>query len=243
MQEALENAKPEKWTAQQIADYHGVYDYDRDYLLNQYNEDTNTFYDAAIANQQKELNKYDAATQNNFGRTMYDYVRSYDNMAATTANKAKLAANLLNTYLAQDQINSQYGNEMYQSLVNYENERQAELKENPYLAEQRYNDIGSYLRQYSTDYYNSDITDYVNATKAYGLENAARRSIAAEQATAAATKYAGLAGAKATSAQGASQSNFDTLYNIYAATRGTDYANKVMKSYMQANSGITGGSN
>lgn len=238
VQDALENAKPEKWTAEQIADYHDVYDYDRDYLLNRYNEDTNDFYDAAIANQQKELNKYDAATQNNFGRTMYDYVRSYDNMAATTSNKAKLAANLLNTYLAQDQINSQYGNEMYQSLVNYENQRQAELANNDYLAEQRYNTIGNWLRQYSTDYYNSDITDYVNSTKAYGEENAARRAIAAEQATSAATKYAGLANASAINAGAQGKSNYDTLYEIYNAVGGQKYADNVMNNLYKTNSNV-----
>ena len=105
---------------------------------------------------------------------------------------------------------------MLQTLNNINESRKAELVKNKYLAEQYYNDLGTYLSQVSTAQYGADVNKYVKAMDAYAQEYAADRALAESQARAASTKYAGLANASAyKSSQAGSTSAWDRLYNYY----------------------------
>lgn len=207
--------KPVYEGADAVARANGI-DYNLANILADYNQRTNDYYDAATAEYNADRNRYVQASNNYANRIMDEYLDSYANAAATAAGRGATAASALMTDLNTQSVNTANDQGMLQTVNNLNESRKAELVKNKYLAEQYYNDLGTYLSQVSTAQYGADVNKYVKAMDAYAQEYAADRALAESQARAASTKYAGLANASAyKSSQANSTSAWDRLYNYY----------------------------
>lgn len=207
---ALEN--PKKWTADELAEYYNVQDiYNRDYLLNNYNAATNDYYDALIKEQNLDRNKVMQTGINNYNQTINDYLTNYKYANDTLGRRNTTALNALSTYLGAQDLMGQYDMAMLQSVNQLDKARQAELANNPYLAEQRYNEIGSQLMSWGTNEYESAVRNYVNSLDAMSQYYSGQRQYEAALANATATKYQGLASA---AAAGASKQANDTVQQL-----------------------------
>ena len=129
-----------------------------------------------------------------------------------------------------DTTNSSNDYGMQQNIQNFEASRKAELENNPYLAEQEYNTIGTMLSNWSANKNTSDILQYVKNLEAYGIEYAADRAYQAYLSQANNAKYAGLAQASQNRAN-AIANNYNSnvnkyadYYNFFKAGYGSDYA-------------------
>ena len=207
--------KPVYEGADAVARANGI-DYNLDNILADYNQRTNDYYDAATAEYNADRNRYVQASNNYANRIMDEYLDSYANAAATAAGRGATAASALMTDLNTQSVNTANDQGMLQTVNNLNESRKAELVKNKYLAEQYYNDLGTYLSQVSTAQYGADVNKYVKAMDAYAQEYAADRALAESEARAASTKYAGLANASAyKSSRAGSTSAWDRLYNYY----------------------------
>lgn len=207
--------KPVYEGADAVARANGI-DYNLANILADYNQRTNDYYDAATAEYNADRNRYVQASNNYANRIMDEYLDSYANAAATAAGRGATAASALMTDLNTQSVNTANDQGMLQTVNNLNESRKAELVKNKYLAEQYYNDLGTYLSQVSTAQYGADVNKYVKAMDAYAQEYAADRALAESAARAASTKYAGLANASAyKSSQAGSTSAWDRLYNYY----------------------------
>ena len=207
--------KPVYEGANAVAKAHGI-DYNLDNILADYNKRTNDYYDAATDEYNADRTRYVQASNNYANRIMDEYLDSYANATATAAGRGATAASALMTDLNTQSVNTANDLGMLQTINNLNESRKAELVKNKYLAEQYYNNLGTYLSQVSTAQYGADVNKYVKAMDAYAQEYAADRALAESQARAASTKYAGLANASAyKSSQAGSTSAWDRLYNYY----------------------------
>lgn len=216
-----ELSKPKYYTADELAEMHGVQDlYNEQKWLDDYNAATNKYYDEAVATQQDLRNTYAVNNGQYLDKTLDTYMQSYANQAPTATAKGATAANALSTMLSAGQT---YANDDY-SMLQTENllgeQRKAELANNPNLARQQYNNIGMMLSQLGTDYYSSAVKEYVNQLDAYGSMYSSNRAAEglANQGTAA--KYNGLLTAAQNKASASSaNSDWAQLYNYYYNTR------------------------
>lgn len=193
---ALEN--PRVWSADELAEYYSIQDmYNRDYILNKYNAATNDYYDSAVNEQQLERNKVMQAGTNNYNQLINDYLNNYKYANDTLGRRNTTALNALSTYLGAQDLIGQYDMAMLQSVNQLEKARQAELANNPYLAEQDYNNIGKQLMDWGTTKYTSDVANYVNSLNTLSQYYGAQRNYEAALANAAATRYSGLVNAAA----------------------------------------------
>ena len=207
--------KPVYEGADAVARANGI-DYNLANILADYNQRTNDYYDAATAEYEADRNRYVQSSNNYANRIMDEYLDSYANAAATAAGRGATAASALMTDLNTQSVNTANDQGMLQTVNNLNESRKAELVKNKYLAEQYYNDLGTYLSQVSTAQYGADVNKYVKAMDAYAQEYAADRALAESEARAASTKYAGLANASAyKSSRAGSTSAWDRLYNYY----------------------------
>ena len=216
-----ELSKPKYYTANQLAEMHGVQDlYNEQKWLNDYNTATNKYYDEAVATQQDLRNSYAINNGQYLDKTLESYMDSYANQTPTATAKGATAANALSTILKAGQT---YANDDYNMLQTenlLEEQRKAELANNPNVAKQQYNNIGLMLSQLGTDYYSSAVKEYVNQLDAYGSMYAGNRAAEglANQGTAA--KYNGLLTAAQNRANASSyNSDWSQLYNYYYNTR------------------------
>lgn len=207
--------KPVYEGADAVAKRHGI-DYNLENTLADYNQRTNDYYDAATAEYEADRTRYVQASNNYANRIMDEYLDSYANATATAAGRGATAAAALMTDLNTQSVNAANDLGMLQTINNLNEARKAELVKNKYLAEQYYNDLGTYLSQVSTAQYGADVNKYVKAMDAYAQQYAADRALAENEARAASTKYAGLANASAyKSSQASSTAAWDRLYNYY----------------------------
>lgn len=207
--------KPVYEGADAVARANGI-DYNLANILADYNKRTNDYYDAATAEYEADRNRYVQSSNNYANRIMDEYLDSYANATPTAAGRGATAASALMTDLNTQSVNTANDLGMLQTINNLNESRKAELVKNKYLAEQYYNDLGTYLSQVSTAQYGADVNKYVKAMDAYAQEYAADRALAESQARAASTRYAGLANASAyKSSQTGSTSAWDRLYNYY----------------------------
>ena len=213
-----ELSKPKYYTADQLAEMHGVQDlYNEQKWLNDYNTATNKYYDKAVATQQDLRNSYAVNNGQYLDKTLESYMDSYANQTPTATAKGATAANALSTILKAGQT---YANDDYSMLQTenlLEEQRKAELANNPNVAKQQYNNIGLMLSQLGTDYYSSAVKEYINQLDAYGSMYAGNRAAEglANQGTAA--KYNGLLNASVKNAAGSAggyNSNKD-YYDLY----------------------------
>ena len=207
--------KPVYEGAEAVAKANGI-DYNLANILSDYNQRTNDYYDAATAEYDADRTRYVQASNNYANRIMEEYLDSYANAAATASGRGTQAAAALITDLnTQSEVAANdFG--MLQTVNNLNEARKAELVNNKFLAEQYYNDLGTYLSQVSTAQYGADVNKYVKSMDAYAQRYAADRALAENEARAASVKYAGLANAAATkSSNVSSTAAWDRLYNYY----------------------------
>lgn len=231
--EELTNPKP--IGAKKAAELYGI-DYNLDNILKEYNEKTNTYYDKAVAEQQSLRTNFARNNANYYDQVADSYVNSYKNAAPTATGKSALAANALSTMLSSGQTNSDNDYGMLQNIHSYEQKRAAELANNPLIAEDVYNDIGTYLSQLSAKENAAAVKQYVAKLDAYSDMYASDRALQDYQAQANAAKYSGLAGATIAKAGSASSSTnaWDQLWNYYYNTTGNSkYASQMINSYIK----------
>ena len=208
---------PKVYSAQELADIYGI-DYNEQNILNDYNKATNEYYDKAVKEQNDLRTQYAKNNAKYVDQVADSYINSYANAAPTAVGRGSLAANALSTQLNAAQINASNDYGMMQSVNNLEEARKAELKENPNLAKQYYNNIGTYLSGLSAELNKSDVKQYVDKLDAYSQMYAADRSYQAYLAQANAAKYEGLANAAVTNAAAMANKSttaFDRLYNYF----------------------------
>lgn len=207
--------KPRVWSNAEAAAHLGL-DYDLDKTLSEYNDATNTYYDEALALQDRLRNQY----INNVGITATqaaeEYLDSYKNVAQTAANKGALATNLLSMYLNNAYDMAQGDQAYVQTERALEQARQAELANNKQLANEVYNKQGTWLSSWIANKNNADVNAYKDAMDSYSSVYAANRKAIASQAADVATKYSGLINAAATNANTQSNS-LANLYKLYEA--------------------------
>lgn len=215
LEEAL---TPKYYTADELAEMHGVQDlYNEQKWLDDYNKATNKYYDEAVASQQDLRNAYAVNNGQYLDKTLDSYMESYANQAPTATAKGATAANALSTMLGAGQT---YANDDYSMLQTenlLEEQRKAELANNPNLARQQYNNIGMLLSQLGTDYYSSAVKEYVNQLDAYGSMYAGNRAAESLANSGTAAKYNGLLNASvknAANTAGGYNSNKD-YYDLY----------------------------
>ena len=213
-----ELSKPKYYTADQLAEMHGVQDlYNEQKWLNDYNTATNQYYDKAVATQQDLRNSYAVNNGQYLDKTLESYMDSYANQTPTATAKGATAANALSTILNAGQT---YANDDYNMLQTenlLEEQRKAELANNPNIAKQQYNNIGLMLSQLGTDYYSSAVKEYINQLDAYGSMYAGNRAAEGLANSGTAAKYNGLLNASVKNAAGAASrynSNKD-YYDLY----------------------------
>lgn len=237
--EELTNPKP--IGAAKAAELYGI-DYNEQNILNRKNEATNEYYDKKVAEQQSLRTNYARNNTAYYDQIMDSYIDSYANSAATASGKGALAANALSTMLAAGQTNSDNDYGMMQNIHNFESSRAAELENNPWLARQEYTNLGAYLSQLSAKENAVAVQKYVADLDAYSDMYSADRMYQAYQADAAASRYAGLAGAKVTKAgqTAGNTTDWQKMWDFYNAAGGADYASKktnaILKDYTNSNS-------
>ena len=218
-----ELSKPKYYTADELAEMHGVQDlYNEQKWLDDYNAATNQYYDEAVKTQQGLRNDYAINNGQYLDKTIESYMNSYANQAPTATAKGATAANALSTMLGAGQTYSNDDYSMLQTENLLEEQRKAELANNPNLARQQYNNIGTMLSTLGTDYYSSAVKEYINQLDAYSNMYSNNRAAESLANSGTAAKYNGLLQAAQNKASGvaSSRNNFQDLWNFYYNTSG-----------------------
>ena len=217
------------WSADEAAAYLGITN-DKQKWLDEMNDRTNDYYDAAVAEQQALRNDYVRNNANYIDMLTDAYIDSTKYVAPTATNRGIQAANLMNTSMSADTTNSSNDYGMHQNVQNFEAKRKAELENNPYLAEQEYNNIQTMLSNWSANKNTSDIKQYIDRLDAYTNYYAADRAYQAYLSQANAAKYSGLANVSQNKAQaianayGSNVNKYANMYELFKAGYGSDYA-------------------
>lgn len=232
------------WSADEAAEYLGITN-DKQKWLDEMNDRTNDYYDAAVAEQQALRNDYIRNNANYIDMLTDAYVDSTKYVAPTATNRGIQAANLMNTSMSADTTNSSNDYGMQQNVQNFEAQRKAELENNPYLAEQEYNNIQTMLSNWSANKNTSDIKQYIDRLDAYTNYYAAERAYQAYLSQANAAKYSGLANVSQNKAQaianayGSNINKYANMYELFKAGYGSDYAaSNQMTNLWDQSSGI-----
>ena len=213
-----EQLKPR--SAQEMAKIYGV-DYNLDNILADYNKQTNEYYNDAIAKQTEYRNDFARDNALFYDRLINEYLDSYKNTAATNTNKGIRTANALSNAINANNVNAANDYGMLQSINNLGEAKKAELANNPYLAEQQYNKLGTYLSNLSANINTSDVKQYVDSLDAYSNLYSGSRQYQNYLAQAAQSKYSGLANAAKYNASGTGDSSLAKIYeNYFNLTRG-----------------------
>lgn len=213
-----EQLKPR--SAQEMAKIYGV-DYNLDNILADYNKQTNEYYNDAIAKQTEYRNDFARDNALFYDRLINEYLDSYKNTAATSTNKGIRTANALSNAINANNVNATNDYGMLQSINNLGEAKKAELANNPYLAEQQYNKLGTYLSNLSANLNTSDVKQYVDSLDAYSNLYSGSRQYQNYLAQAAQSKYSGLANAAKYNASATGDSSLAKIYeNYFNLTRG-----------------------
>lgn len=236
---------PKVYSAQELADFYGISDlYNEANWLRDYNKKTNDYYDAALETQRDLRDDYAANNADQYRRTVEDYVDAYRNAAQTSNTRGTVAANTLSTMLGSGQNYAEDDYNLLQTENYLEEMRKADLANNPWLARQQYNNIGTYLSSLSAQKNASDVKQYVDTLDAYGQMYAADRAAQGLANQGIASKYNGLAQAQAVNAQTAANSyaansQWNKMYNYYLSVYGGDTkkASSAVTNNIQYNQG------
>lgn len=219
--EELEN--PKILSAQEVANILGI-DYNEANILNDYNKATNEYYDKAINELQGIRTDYDKNNTQYLDQIMNSYLESSKYTAPTASGKGTRAANALSTLISAAQSNALGDYDILQD-INLQNEaRKKDLANNPNLAKQQYNNLGTTLSGLSANFDQAKTKAAINKLDAYAQHYAADNSYRSQLANAQAAKYSGLANATATSAASATNkfnSTWNNYYDYYKAAYGS----------------------
>jgi hypothetical protein len=233
--------KPVYEGAEAVAKRHNI-DYNLANILADYDQRTNDYYDATTAEYEGDRTRYVQASNNYANRIMEEYLDSYANAAATASGRGTQAAAALITDLNTQAEVAANDLGMLQTVNNLNEARKAELVNNKFLAEQYYNQLGTYLSQVSTAQYGADVNKYVKEMDAYAQRYAADRALAENEARAASVKYAGLANANLYKSQSASSTAaWQRLYNYYLTRYNGN--EQMAANAVNQNLGVNGGAN
>ena len=215
--------RPEKLGAEYWAKILGE-DYNLENILNRYNQKTNDYYDSLVAHNEDTRNRYIRNNYNFLDDTINSYLNSYKQAAPTaTNNRAKAATALANSMYGFD-YNTDNDYLALQNKNYLEQERKAELANNPFEAESYYNTMGNYLANIEGQMNTEKVKQYVNSLDAYAQKVAANRAAVSTIYNANAAKYQGLADAASTRATGAANSYLNdakqNMYDYYLALTG-----------------------
>lgn len=234
-------AKPVYEGAEAVAKRHNI-DYNLANILADYDQRTNDYYDAATAEYEGDRTRYVQASNNYANRIMEEYLNSYANAAATASGRGTQAASALITDLNTQAEVAANDLGMLQTVNNLNEARKAELVNNKFLAEQYYNQLGTYLSQVSTSQYGADVNKYVKEMDAYAQRYAADRALAESQAREASVRYAGLANTNLYKSQNASSTaSWQRLYNYYLTRYNGN--EQMAANAVNKNLGVDGGAN
>lgn len=210
-------------SADELAAIHDI-DVDYNSHLKRYNEATNKYYDSATAEQEKLRTDY-LQDNSQFARNLVDsYIDSYRNLAPTPARGVAAAINTMRANQMANDIVSREDYKMLQAKNFLEEQRKAELANNPMLAKEYEENIRKYLSSLSANLNTSDVKAGVASLDNYARTYAAQRKIDAANAAAAATRYSGLAQAATTNANtaastyGNAANTFKRLQDYYFQT-------------------------
>ena len=219
--EELEN--PKILSAQEVANILGI-DYNEANILNDYNKATNEYYDSAIKELQGIRTDYDKNNTQYLDQIMNSYLESSKYTAPTASGKGTRAANALSTLISAAQSNALGDYDILQD-INLQNEaRKKDLANNPNLAKQQYNNLGTTLSGLSANFDQAKTKAAINKLDAYAQHYAADTSYRSQLANAQAAKYSGLANATATSAASTTNkfnSTWNNIYDYYKAAYGS----------------------
>ncbi len=207
-----EQLKPR--SAQEMAKIYGV-DYNLNNILADYNKQTNEYYGDAIAKQTEYRNDFARDNALYYDKLINEYLDSYKNTAATNTNKGIRTANALSNVINANNINATNDYGMLQSINNLDEAKKAELANNPYLAEQQYNKLGTYLSNLSANLNTSDVKQYVDSLDAYSNLYSGSRQYQNYLAQAAQSKYSGLANAAKYNASATGDNSLAKIYENY----------------------------
>ena len=215
-----ELANPRVLSADEIAAQYGLTDmYNYDNILAEYNKQTNEYRDAMNALYTGLRNENMVENARYLDSLNRDYRESYKDAAATTVGEGARAASLLASNILSSYDNNTAATMLNQNILANEQQRKAELANNPYEAKDEYNRIAKILSDASVNHNTSDISQRIGDWTALSTRYATTRQAQAQDAYNTATKYQGLANAQAT--RSASKSNqWNNLYDWYASTMG-----------------------
>lgn len=181
---------PKVWTAKELAELYGVTDqYNYENILKQYNEATNKYYDDSIAAQTEyndDANRMNTTYANNL---IKKYLDSYSTQAPTAVGRGVQAANALANSLNADQTAGEVATNLNSIVNSYQEQRKAELENNPLNARTDYNSIGSWLLSQGAKMNEAEVQQHVDTLNAYATKYAANRNAQATLANAAASAY------------------------------------------------------
>ena len=169
---------PKVWTADELAEKHGLKDqYDYDKILQMYNDATNKYYTDAV-NAQRIANMDSERSNAGYANNLLNsYLSGYSNAAPTAVGRGTLAANALSTMLGADVANEEASSNLNSIINSYNEAWKKELAENATTARTQYNDMGKTLLQLGAAYNTAEVQNYINALNAYdtaytGIRNA-----------------------------------------------------------------------
>lgn len=202
----------------EIAAFHDI-DYNKQHILDEYNERTNQYYDEALKYWGQYMNEASNYDLDNIRRTQQSTWDQYANVAPTATRRGALAAEELANYISNNFAMNEADYAIGQTMNNLRSSWEAELANNPLAAEEQYNALGNALMNVGLNYNTADVKQYIDQIDAYSKMYAASRATDAMAASGAAAKYSGLAQAAANRASGYAYNpnNFETLYKYYLA--------------------------
>ena len=211
---------PKVLSADEIAAQYGLTDmYNYDNILAEYNKQTNEYRDAMNALYTGLRNENMVENARYLDSINKDYHEMYKDAAATTVGEGARAASLLASNILSSYDNNTAATMLNQNILANEQQRKAELANNPYEAKDEYNRIAKILSDASVNHNTSDISQRIGDWTALSTRYATTRQAQAQDAYNAATKYQGLANAQAT--RSASKANqWNNLYDWYASSMG-----------------------
>lgn len=219
--EELEN--PKILSAQEVANILGI-DYNEANILKEYNKATNEYYDSAIDELQGIRTDYDKNNTQYLDQLMDSYLESSKYTAPTASGKGTRAANVLSTLISAAQSNALGDYDILQDINANNEARKKDLANNPSLAKQQYNDLGTTLSGLAANFDQAKTKAAINKLDAYTQHYAADQSYRSQLANKQAAKYSGLANAAATGATSAANkfnSTWDNYYNYYKSAYGS----------------------
>ena len=220
---------PKVYSADEVADIlkadYGIEDIhtliDKNKLTDQFNTESNAYYDAMIAAENTYRNQYLRNTGGEYERLIEDYIQSTRNNAKTRYNNSRNAMNTLQSQLYGNRALGNQDTVFNQAVNQLEQSRLAELANNPNLAKQFATNERTKLANIGLNYTNAELAAYSANRQAMANRFAANRAYDNAYINSINTLYNSAANAAISRAQGTqnagNSSTFQKLYNTLQA--------------------------